>query len=115
MKTDSIGLFTLQTIAEHIKWLVGNNITHEGILLELIPLDEYVERVKQLNCDEPSLASLPKVLLKVENRINRLKRLLESKASKLVLEHEVKRLNVTLKHLDLFFRGAWPVAAEVKK
>ena len=112
VKTNSKDVFTLQTMGEYIKWLVENNITHEGILLELIPLDECVECVKQLNCDEPSFASLPKVLLKVEKRINRLKQLLESKASKLILEHEVKRLHVALKHLDLFFRGTWPVTAE---
>lgn len=105
MKTNSERLFTLQTMGEHIKWLVENNITHEGILLELSPLDEYVEYIKQLNCDEPSFEQLPNVLLKVENRIHRFKRLLDTKASKLILEHEAKRLNITLKHLDLFFRG----------
>ena len=105
MKTDSESLITLHTIGEHIKWLVENNITHDSILLELSPLDQYVKYIKQLNCDEPSFEQLPNVILKVENRINRFKRLLYSKASKYVLEHEAKRLNITLRHLDLFFRG----------
>ena len=105
MKSNSERLSTLQTIGEHIKWLVENNITHEGILLELSPLDEYIEYIKKLHCDEPSFEQLPNVLLKVENRIHRFKRLLDAKASKLILEHEAKRLNITLKHLDLFFRG----------
>lgn len=105
MKTNSEGLLTLRKIGEQIKWLVENDITHDGILLELNPLDEYVEYIKQLHCNEPSFEQLPIVLLKVENRIYRFKRLLEAKASKRVLEHEAKRLHITLKHLDLFFRG----------
>ena len=105
MQTNSERLITLKTIGEHIKWLVENDITHDGILLELSPLDKYIEYIKQLNCDEPSFEQLPNVLLKVENRINRFKRLLDAKSSKLILEHEAKRLNITLKHLDLFFRG----------
>lgn len=105
MKTNAEGLWTLQTIAEHIKWLVENDITHDGILLELSPLDEYVAYIKQLNHDEPSFEQLPTVLLKVENRIYRFKRLLDTKAAKHLLEHEAHRLHITLKHLDLFFRG----------
>ena len=112
MKTNSERLSTLRTIGEQIKWLVENDITHDGILLELSPLDEYVEYIKQLNSDELSFEQLPIVLLKVENRIHRFKRLLDSKASKHVLEHEAKRLNITLKHLDLFFRGPRLLVAE---
>ena len=105
MKTNSEGLSTLRKIGEQIKWLVENDITHDGILLELSPLDEYVKYIKQVNCDEPSFEQLPNVLLKVENRIHRFKRLLEAKAAKHILEHEAHRLHITLKHLDLFFRG----------
>ena len=105
MRKEVEGLSTLQTIAEHIKWLVENDITHNGILLELSSLDEYIEYIKQLNCDEPSFGQLSTILLKVENRIHRFKRLLETKAAKHTLEHEAKRLHITLKHLDLFFKG----------
>ena len=105
MKTNSEGLSTLRTIGEQIKWLVENDITHDEILLELSPLDEYVEYIKQLNSDELSFEQLPIVLLKVENRIHRFKRLLDAKAAKHILEHEAHRLHITLKHLDLFFRG----------
>lgn len=112
MKTNSERLITLKTIGEHIKWLVENDITHDGILLELSPLDEYVEYIKQLNNDEPSFEQLPTVLLKVENRIYRFKSLLDAKASKHTLENEAKRLHITLKHLDLFFRGKRLLVAE---
>ena len=105
MKTNSERLSTLRTIGEQIKWLVENDITHVGILLELSPLDEYVAYIKQLNHDEQSFEQLPIVLLKVENRIHRFKRLLDAKAAKHILEHEAHRLHITLKHLDLFFRG----------
>ena len=115
VENNSEGLFNSPKMGEYIEWLIENNITHEGILMELIPLDEFVEYLKLSHCDEPALAQLPKVIFKVENRINRFKRLLELKESKIVLEHEAKRLHVTLKHLDLFLRGQQIIATELEK
>ena len=63
---------------------------HEGILEKLGQLVEFIECFKQLNCDESSLAQLSKVISQVENRMNRLKHLLELNGSNQVLEHEVK-------------------------
>ncbi|WP_431026740.1 hypothetical protein [Lysinibacillus sp. LZ02] len=52
---------------------------NEGILEELDSLAEFVECFKLFNCNELSLEQLPKVIFKVENRTNRLKRLLKLK------------------------------------
>ncbi|WP_409305715.1 hypothetical protein [Peribacillus sp. SCS-155] len=105
-------LFKLKNYGTNLKQLVEENGTCEEQIQQVSSIKHCLSTIH--NLDKTNDVQT-KSLRMVENRLNRSERLLILGSSKMIIEHEVKWLNIMIEHIEQILNGLEPVFTEAQK